>query len=292
MFSAQITFRTVPVGMGECLNDLYINLSAPYYFHSTLSLLPAASNLLFFLPSFSLLIRFFGFSSSLLSLYISFNMFSSIIVAAIAIPLALAAPAPRPFPESVLRRQLNDSCSLSTVQQPASKLTPPGDNQLVLIALGQGTQNYTCTGETAVPASIGAVADLFNASCAVSQKTSLGSVAEDANAVGQHFFVDNTTPEFDIIGLGNTQLKKAESDPAPNAAADIPWLKLDATNTNTAVRSIYRLNTKGGLAPATCAGQAAGSVVKVDYEAEYWVYASPDAIAARRLKRDLGLPLN
>ncbi|KAL5444077.1 hypothetical protein PMIN06_008499 [Paraphaeosphaeria minitans] len=220
-------------------------------------------------------------------------MFSSLIVAAVALPLTLAAPAPYRLPESMFRRQLNDTCGLSTVQQPPSKLTPPGDhNQLVLIALGQGTQNYTCTNETAVPASVGAVADLFNALCAVSHKTSLGSVAEDANAVGQHFFLDNTTPEFDIIGLGNTQLKKAEADPAPNAATDVPWLKLDATNTNTAVRSIYRLDTKGGVAPATCAGQAAGAVVQVNYEAQYWVYACPDAMASRRQKRSLGLPLN
>ncbi|KAL1606733.1 hypothetical protein SLS60_004140 [Paraconiothyrium brasiliense] len=220
-------------------------------------------------------------------------MHSSLFVAAFAIPLALAAPAPYRLPGSSYRRQLNDSCSLADVQQPSSTLTPPGDhNQLVLIALGQGTQNYTCTNETATPASIGAVANLFNASCAVAQKTSLGSVTEDANAVGQHFFVDNTTPEFDIIGLGNTQLKKSEAAPAPDAAADVPWLKLDATNTNTAVRSIYRLNTKGGVAPTTCDGQAAGAVVQVPYEAQYYVYACPDAMAARRQRRSLGLPLN
>jgi hypothetical protein len=207
-------------------------------------------------------------------------------IAALALPLALAAPAPHRLPESVFRRQLNDTCGLATLQQPPSTLTPPGDHdQLVLIALGQGTQNYTCAGETATPASIGAVAELFNASCAVAQKTSLGSVAEDANAVGQHFVVDNTTPEFDIIGLGNTQLKKNQSAPAPNAATDVPWLKLNAVNTNTAVRSIYRLNTQGGVAPATCAGQAAGAVVQVQYEAQYWVYACPDAMAARRQKR-------
>ncbi|KAJ4356235.1 uncharacterized protein N0V89_004265 [Didymosphaeria variabile] len=220
-------------------------------------------------------------------------MHPSLFVAAFALPLALAAPAPYRLPGNSFRRQLNDTCNLANTQQPSSTLTPPGDNnQLVLIALGQGTQNYTCANETATPASIGAVADLFNASCAVAQKASLGSVAEDANAVGQHFFVDNTTPEFDIIGLGNTQLKKAEAVPAPNAAADVPWLKLDAANTNTAVRSIYRLNTSGGLAPSTCAGQAAGAVVQVAYEAQYWIYISPDAMAARRRRRSLGLPLN
>lgn len=220
-------------------------------------------------------------------------MHSSLLIAAIALPLALAAPAPYRLPESLVRRQGNDTCGLAAVQQPASTLTPPGDhNQLVLIALGKGTQNYTCSNATAAPSSIGAMANLFNASCAVAQQASLGSVAEDANAIGQHFFFDNTTPEFDIIGLGDTQLKKVESASAPNAATDVAWLKLDAKNTNTAVRSIYRLNTKGGVAPTTCAGQAPGSLVQVDYEAQYWVYACPDAMAARRQRRSLGLSLD
>lgn len=219
-------------------------------------------------------------------------MHSSFLAVALALPLTLAAPAPYRLPVTNYRRQLNDTCGLSTIQQPANSLTPPDShNQLVLIALGQGTQNYTCADEGSTPTSIGAVADLFNASCAVTEGTSLGSVAEDANAIGQHFFVDSTTPEFDIIGLGNAQVKKAEAVAAPSAT-DVPWLKLDAKDQSTAVRNIYRLNTKGGVAPTTCAGQAPGSVVQVDYEAQYWVYACPDAMAARRRKRSLGLPLN
>ncbi|KAK3215010.1 hypothetical protein GRF29_19g1970250 [Pseudopithomyces chartarum] len=219
-------------------------------------------------------------------------MHSSLFVAAFALPLALAAPAPGRLPGVVYRRQLNDTCGLSTIQQPVSTLTPPdAHNQLVLIALGRGTQNYTCADESSKPVSIGAVAELFNASCAVAGGGSLGTVAEDANAIGQHFFVDTTTPEFDIIGLGNAQVKKVENATAPQAS-DIPWLKLDAKDQSTAVRNIYRLNTAGGLAPATCAGQASGSVIQVDYEAQYWVYACPDAMATRRRKRSLGLPLN
>jgi len=218
-------------------------------------------------------------------------MHSSLFAVALALPLALAAPAPYRLPHTIARRQLNDTCSLADVQQPPNTLTPPqSPNELVLIALGQGTQNYTCADATAAPASIGAVADLFDASCTVAAGASLGSVTQDANAVGHHFFVDATTPEFDIIGLGETQLKKVESMAAPQAT-NIPWLKLDAKSTNTPVRNVYRLNTKGGLAPKDCSGQAPGSVVTVQYEAEYWVYANPDAMAARRRKRSLGLPL-
>ncbi|KAF2115620.1 hypothetical protein BDV96DRAFT_471100, partial [Lophiotrema nucula] len=163
------------------------------------------------------------------------------------------------------------TCDLAAVPQPTSTLTPPAaDLSLVLIALGKGTQNYTCASATGVPSAIGAVAQLFNASCAVAEGN-LGSVTEDASAIGAHFFVDNTTPDFDIIGLGNTELKKAESMAAPQAT-DVPWLRLEAQQqgTTSPVKQIYRLNTVGGVAPASCEGQ--GEVVTVDYEAQYWVY--------------------
>jgi peptidoglycan hydrolase-like protein with peptidoglycan-binding domain len=149
---------------------------------------------------------------------------------------------------------------------------------LVLVALGQGTQNYTCSNATATPSSIGAVAQLFNASCALSSDptagtASLGSIEESAS-IGAHFFLDNTTPDFDIIGLGNTVAKKVDDVPAPDAANDIKWLRLEAKEGSTSdVKMVYRLNTVGGLAPSTCAGMTAGQVVTVDYEAQYWIYA-------------------
>jgi hypothetical protein len=185
-----------------------------------------------------------------------------------------------------------ETCDLTTVQQPTSTLQAPGaDLALVLIAVGKGTQNYTCSNATAAPAAIGAVANLFNESCAIASGT-LGSIEEDAAAIGAHFFVDTTTPDFDIIGLGNTQAKKVESVPAPQAT-NVPWLRLEAQQqgTTSAVREIYRLNTVGGVAPANCQGQAAGSTVTVEYQAQYWIYAGKDALAQRRKKRSMGLPM-
>ncbi|KAF1997747.1 hypothetical protein P154DRAFT_391523, partial [Amniculicola lignicola CBS 123094] len=167
------------------------------------------------------------------------------------------------------------TCNLATTPQPSNTLTPPTTGlTLVLIAQGHGTQNYTCTNATAVPAAIGAVASLFNASCSVASGASLSSISESASAIGAHFFVDSTTPEFDIIGLGDTQAKKVESMVAPVANA-VPWLKLEATVSATTgpVREIYRLNTEGGVAPATCEGVVAGGTVKVEYSAQYWIYA-------------------
>ncbi|KAF2470676.1 uncharacterized protein BDR25DRAFT_162696, partial [Lindgomyces ingoldianus] len=171
-------------------------------------------------------------------------------------------------------RQANTTCDLNSVDQPENTMQAPDEGlSLVLIALGRGTQNYTCANETAAPAAIGALAQLFNGSCAVANNE-LGSIAEDAAAIGMHFFVDNTTPDFDIIGLGNTELKRVETAAAP-AATDVPWLRLEAqeAGTTSPVKEIYRLNTQGGVAPSSCTGQTAGGVVTVDYEAQYWVYA-------------------
>jgi hypothetical protein len=148
-----------------------------------------------------------------------------------------------------------------------------------MVALGEGTQNYTCGANlTAAPSAIGAVAQLFDASCALSddpttETTELGSIEETA-AIGAHFFVDSTTPDFDIIGLGNTQAKKAQDCNAPKPTADVKWLRLEAQAGSTStVKQVYRLNTVGGVAPPTCEGKAVGDVVTVKYEAQYWIYA-------------------
>jgi len=172
------------------------------------------------------------------------------------------------------------SCDLSKTEQPASALQQPTpDMNLVLIAIGHGTQNYTCANATAVPASIGAVAQLFNTTCSQSSQTksdALGSIQESTSAsaaIGAHFFLDNTTPDFDIKGLGNTEAAKLQDTPAPNPAKDVKWLRLGPkAGSTSAVKAIYRLNTQGGVAPATCEGKKAGEVLAVEYQAQYWFY--------------------
>jgi hypothetical protein len=212
-------------------------------------------------------------------------MYTSFAIAALTLPFALAAP--YRLPSEIFRRQDNGSCDLSGIQQPTNTMTPPtADLELALIARGRGTQNYTCADAAAKPAAIGAVANLFNASCTVASGN-LGSIAEEG--IGMHFFADATTPEFDIIGLGETQTKKVESMAAPQVA-NVPWLRLEAQQqgTTSPVKQIYRLNTVGGVAPANCEGQEANSVVTVTYEAEYWVYASTEELAARK-KRSVAM---
>lgn len=208
------------------------------------------------------------------------------------IPLAFAAPFRSKYydPRSLRARQgeitntttpeTAPTCDLSGVIQPPSTLQPPtSDMRLILIALGEGTQNYTCSTPTSTPAAIGAVAQLFNASCELSadptlSTAALGSITESPS-IGAHFFVDNTTPDFDIFGLGNTQAKKVQDANAPQPASDVKWLRLEAQTqgSTSSVKEIYRLNTEGGIAPANCEGRAEGEVVTVDYRAQYWIYA-------------------
>lgn len=220
-------------------------------------------------------------------------MLFSLVFAGIALPvLTVALPTTHSkharLPSSLFARQDNNTCNFSGTPQPPNALTPPTpDLSLVLIAQGVGTQNYTCASANSTPAAIGAVANLFNISCAVADGT-LGSINEDPAAIGAHFFFDATTPEFDIIGLGNTLTKKVENVTAP-AAGNVPWLRLEAQaqGTTSAVRQIYRLNTEGGVAPSTCADAVAGETVTVQYKAEYWIYACTKTMNKLRQKSRL-----
>lgn len=190
-----------------------------------------------------------------------------------ALPLTIAAP--------FYTRQENSTnvtamCDLSTVSQPASGLTPPSpDLRLILVAHGEGTQNYTCATPSSTPAAIGAIAQLYNASCEVASPGVAQNNIVQAAAIGKHFFSDLTTPDFDIPQLGNTKVKKIEDVAAPKPSADVRWLLLQAqpAESTSQVKFVYRLNTVGGLAPASCEGRAEGEVVTVQYQAQYWIYS-------------------
>jgi hypothetical protein len=81
--------------------------------------------------------------------------------------------------------------------------------------------------------------------------------------------------------LGTIPAAKLNATPAPPTASKgqggvgngaVPWLKLVAVAGATGgLQEVYRLNTAGGAAPATCAGQA--SSFEIQYAAEYWFYA-------------------
>ncbi|TKA78191.1 hypothetical protein B0A49_01317 [Cryomyces minteri] len=170
--------------------------------------------------------------------------------------------------------------------------------------VGRGTQNYTCdtTNSSAVPVAVGAVASLYNASCVAALYPELLSLMPNValqypapssasplspsniDLSGHHYFVDASTPFFDLDtpshAYGTGAFRKAAACPAPGGAprgplregghGSVAWLKLAAKGAGQTFQEVYRINTAGGNPPASCAGQPAS--LEVDYAAEYWLY--------------------
>ncbi|ESZ97625.1 hypothetical protein SBOR_2026 [Sclerotinia borealis F-4128] len=203
-------------------------------------------------------------------------------------------------------------CNLNKAVQPILSPTPlPGPSTgLILkhVAIGRGTQNYTCgTNATAAPVAVGAVATLFNASCVASTYPDLlsklpnvalqfnlnlspSSPMQNLNPAnlmisGHHFFTNPSTPFFDLDtknwALGRGAFAKSDALAAPVGASvgqnnqgygAVAWLKLTAKDGVTGgLQEVYRVNTAGGSPPTTCKDNL-GSSFDVQYAAEYWFY--------------------
>ncbi|KAI0454516.1 hypothetical protein F5B21DRAFT_474942 [Xylaria acuta] len=210
------------------------------------------------------------------------------------------------------------ACDVSKAQMPtlSTNPLPPPEEGLVLkhVAIGRGTQNYTCSGTDAgaAPTLVGAVATLFNASCVASSYPDLlhalprlalqfdlpySASTEEAKeeekkmgptnllVSGKHFFRNATTPFFSLDTsrqrIGEAPCSKLNSSNAPADApkgrggeAAVGWLRLGANGDATGnLHQVYRVETAGGSAPATCQGMPAS--FEVQYAAEYWFFASP-----------------
>ncbi|KAJ5835479.1 hypothetical protein N7447_001505 [Penicillium robsamsonii] len=204
------------------------------------------------------------------------------------------------------------NCSLANVSlslnATKSQLPAPSTNlTLKYVALGRGTQNYTCPSNASSdsktivkPKATGAAATLFDASCIASSSlallhevpalistTPIGSLAFMATLVaqgtrstnliiGEHYFDADGDPIFDM-GLSGSKswiaASKIASSPAPKSnpksCGDVPWLKLGHKK-GKGIQEVYRVVTSQGDAPSTCAGQ--NETIQVDYAAEYWFY--------------------
>ncbi|KAF7157168.1 hypothetical protein CNMCM6106_002250 [Aspergillus hiratsukae] len=180
--------------------------------------------------------------------------------------------------------------------------------KLKFVALGRGTQNYTCASseESASPVAVGAVATLFDASCLVSHSptilhelpSAVSKVSSDALGLlamllgqmtsrtssglilGEHYFTAKGAPMFDLRLGGHKdwiQAKKGSSVPAASQSSsdskdgdqNVPWLKLGFAD-GLGIREVYRIHTSGGQPPASCKGQKES--FDVEYAAEYWFY--------------------
>lgn len=202
-------------------------------------------------------------------------------------------------------------CNLNNAVLPVASPTPlpavSAGLTLKHVAIGRGTQNYSCTANaTAAPVSIGALATLYNATCIASTYPDLleqlPNVALQFNLTsadqatlspsnlaisGHHYFSNTTTPTFDLdttaMQLGFAPCSKNNTVAAPAGSSvgqgdvgfgAVAWLKLVARVGATGnLQEIYRVNTAGGNPPATCAGMPA--TFEVEYAAEYWFFQSP-----------------
>ena len=175
------------------------------------------------------------------------------------------------------------SASAQTVPAMPANLTVPDGHTLFLAARATGTQNYICQLEPGGPAwrFLGPQATLFQ-----------GSGSELLQQVTTHFLSADQTPEpvarptwqhsFDSSKVW-ARLRASSTDPAYVAAGAIPWLLLEAANTQPGPTGgdvlaqttfIQRLATSGGLAPASGCSKVrdAGTVALVPYETDYYFY--------------------
>ncbi|KAG0161008.1 hypothetical protein PDIDSM_8541 [Penicillium digitatum] len=199
----------------------------------------------------------------------------------------------------------NVSLALNATNTPLP--VPSTGLTLKYVALGRGTQNYTCPSNgstnlvtTITPKATGAAATLFDASCiassslpllhevpAIISATPLGSltfmaalVAQGTRStnliIGEHYFNAGGDPVFDMSLSGSRSwvaTSKLASAPAPKSTSgssgDVPWLKLGYKKGN-GIREVYRVVTSQGNPPLTCSGQKA--TIQVDYAPEYWFF--------------------
>lgn len=101
---------------------------------------------------------------------------------------------------------------------------------------------------------------------------------------GHHYFLDSTTPFFNMdtslhqYGMG--ALAKIDASDAPSDAVlgqnnqghgAVQWLMLQQKPyAEDTWSQVYRLNTAGGNAPKMCTGMPAS--FEVQYAAEYWLF--------------------
>lgn len=212
---------------------------------------------------------------------------------AIAIPTADST--------ALSRRTLTETLPSSGLQSP-SAISPAVT--LKYVALGVGTQNYTCAStpgsSSAAPVQVGAKATLFDAGqffqtlpamipslpglalglYALTGEPDMSKIT-GAGVLGTHFFNSAGQPTFDLTKVSAKLTAKKVGDvaapagacPGPGNAGAVDWLQLTDVGGGASyggVTYVYRVETAGGKSPATCAGQS--GTINVPYSAEYWFY--------------------
>jgi Protein of unknown function (DUF3455) len=142
-------------------------------------------------------------------------------------------------------------------------LVPPQGQVLILHLEGKGKQIYSCQSARGVYAWKLKAPDakLFR---------------PNGELAGRHF----AGPAWEASDGSRITGKLVASAPSP-ASNSIPWLLLSVTSHDgsgilSRVQSIQRLETKGGIAPATgCSVSNENKETPVPYEAAYYFYGMP-----------------
>jgi len=164
--------------------------------------------------------------------------------------LALALPAAAPAQQGAI-----------TIPDVPAAIRPPAGQTVYLEALATGVQIYECSrkGDSAYEWAFKAPeAALANRS---------------GKSLGKHY----AGPTWESTDGSTVVGQVAGRDPGPTATA-IPWLLLSAksntgSGTFSAAKSIQRIFTAGGIAPAApCAVASLKEVARVPYTATYYFY--------------------
>ncbi|CZR52142.1 uncharacterized protein PAC_02019 [Phialocephala subalpina] len=169
---------------------------------------------------------------------------------------------------------------------------PATNLALQYVAIGRGTQNYTCKASNSDPVQLGAAATLFDATTLAYDDTALLHSIPPIivylplpplvfpMVLGNHYFDQAGTPVFNLSSVDRILYgMKAADIAAPSAASKGPagtgaidWLQLSPKPEDKSVglSLVYRVVTAGGAAPNICTVEG---VVIVQYAAEYWFYA-------------------
>ena len=150
-----------------------------------------------------------------------------------------------------------------TVPSVPENLRTPANEVLSLETEAAGVQIYECNASKEAPTRFEWIfkapeADLFDRA---------------GNKVGKHYAGPTWESNDGSKVVG--EVKARDDGPDPNA---IPWLLLSAKSTSgtgvfSQIKSIQRVHTVGGRAPAEACGQAqAGKMARVGYKAEYYFY--------------------
>ncbi|THC88742.1 hypothetical protein EYZ11_011806 [Aspergillus tanneri] len=194
------------------------------------------------------------------------------------------------------------TCDTSKIKLPsfASELPSPSGQKPLYVAVGRGTQNYSCASSTSdsAPEAVGAVARLYNATCIAASYPDMMEILPgivykmqlpDSEAgplppanidlLGHHYF-KGPTPVFNLdtpsTRRGIAYTKKVAGIDAPSGAIKggngaVAWLYLSAINgTVGRYRSVYRVDTAAGQPPKTC--KDVPSEFTVQYAANYYFF--------------------